>query len=159
MAIEPARVWGLPSWRRRAACSTINRAACTWVAMSANFHWIAWNLAISLPNCWRSRANFLASSIAAVAMPTAWAAMPMRPESSAFMATVKPSPKPARRWESFTRTLVSTRSRVSLLRTPILWVMRPISRPGVPASTMKQLTPFGPGSSGLVRAKTRKKPA
>jgi len=39
-----------------AAHQVKSRAACTSVAMSASFSWMAWNSAMGRPNAWRSRA-------------------------------------------------------------------------------------------------------
>ena len=55
--------------------------------MSASFHWIAWKSPIRLPNARRSCAYARATSYAACAIPSACAAMPMRPPSSVAIAT------------------------------------------------------------------------
>jgi len=60
--------------------------------MSASFHWIAWKSAIFFPNASRSFAYASESSRQARAMPTACAAMPMRPPSRVESAILNPSP-------------------------------------------------------------------
>ena len=60
--------------------------------MSASFCWIAPSCAIGPPNAWRSFAYDVASSNAACAIPTACAAMPIRPPSSVRSAIAIPLP-------------------------------------------------------------------
>src|SRR2546421_237095 len=60
--------------------------------MSASLCWIAWNSAIGRPNACRSFAYSRATSYAACAMPTACAAIAIRPPSSVAIATWKPFP-------------------------------------------------------------------
>ncbi len=72
-----------PSCFSFAACSVRSRAACSFVAMSASFCWIAWCSAIGFPKVLRSCAYRIAASNAERATPTARAAMLMRPTSSA----------------------------------------------------------------------------
>ena len=60
--------------------------------MSASIHWMPWNSEIGWPNASRSLAYATAASNAACAIPSAWAAIPIRPASSEDMAILKPSP-------------------------------------------------------------------
>src|SRR6266511_4003441 len=109
-----------PRSSRWAARYVRRRAASISVAMSASFHWIAWNSAIFCPNASRSLAYFSDSSSARWAMPSAWAAMPIRPPSRVAIAIVKPlfiSPSKL----SFGIRMSSNPSKaVSLARIPIL---------------------------------------
>src|SRR5256885_1953454 len=65
-----------------AADRTSSFDASSLVAMSASLNWIAWCLLIGTPNVSRSNEYFIAASNAALATPTARAAMLMRPSSS-----------------------------------------------------------------------------
>ena len=67
-------------------------------------------------------------------MPTAWAAMPMRPPSSAAMAILKPSPSAPRRFAAETRHPSNTNSAVSEARSPSLSSTLGTRNPGVPFS-------------------------
>src|SRR5262249_44398632 len=80
------------------------RAASMSVARSAIFHWIAWCWAMGLPNVLRCPAYATLSSRHARAMPSAWAAMPMRPPSSVDIATLNPPPTSPRTALAGTRT-------------------------------------------------------
>ena len=60
--------------------------------MSASIAEIIWNSPIARPNCFRSRAYFVATSSAPWAIPTAWAAIPGRERSNVCIAIANPSP-------------------------------------------------------------------
>ncbi len=91
-AIDAAIPYGWPRSLSAAAFQTSRRAASISVAISASFHWIAWCSTIAFPKVRRWRPYASASSKAARAMPTACAAMPMRPPSSVLIATWNPLP-------------------------------------------------------------------
>ncbi len=74
-------------------------------------------------------------------MPSAWAAMPIRPPSMATIATLKPSPSAPRRFATGTRQSSKTNSAVSEARMPSLSSVFPTWKPGVPFSTRKALMP------------------
>ena len=97
-ALAPAAVWGWPASRRRAAWSTSRRAASRRAAISASGNWTPWKRAIGPPKAVRSRAYDTASSSAARAMPSAWAAIMIRPESSVESATFRPLPSVPSIW-------------------------------------------------------------
>src|SRR3972149_4907498 len=78
---------------RRAARSARSLAASMSVAMSAIIQRIAWRSAIGRPNCTRVRAYSTAASREACAIPTACAAMLIRPQSKVSIAIRKPSPR------------------------------------------------------------------
>ena len=125
--------------------------------MSASFHWIAWNSAIRLPNCRRSSAYARAASYAACAIPTACAAIPMRPPSSVAIATAKPL---CSSWSSRsgpTRAPSSTRSAVEDELRPSFSSSR-VTRT-CSASRRKAETPRALVVAGSVRAKRRNVPA
>ena len=77
---------------RNAALNANNLAASTLVAISAIIHWIAWNFEIGCPNCTLVFAYSMESSNAPLAIPIAWAAIPILPPSKVDKATLKPSP-------------------------------------------------------------------
>ena len=60
--------------------------------MSAIICWTSWKLAIGRPNCWRSFAYSTEAFTQPWQMPTHPEATLKRPESSADMATLNPSP-------------------------------------------------------------------
>jgi len=78
LAIAAAVVYGLPASFSVAARSVRSRAPSMAVAMSASIHWTIWCWPIGTPNDFRSRAYASAFSYAPVAIPTAWAAIPIR---------------------------------------------------------------------------------
>ena len=84
------------------------------------------------------------SSRAAWSMPTAWAAIPIRPWSNPVMAIEKPAPSCFSRFSTGTRHFLKTTSDVWDERSPILSKCLPGSSPGVPFGTMKALMPFRP---------------
>ena len=88
----------------RAARQVISRAASILVCISAILNWVFWKELMGLPNCLRSLPYLMASFSAPWAMPTAWAAMPMRPQSSAPMAILKPRPTGPSTRSGVTRT-------------------------------------------------------
>jgi hypothetical protein len=110
------------------------------------------------PNCTRSRAYFAAASRQACAIPIAWAATPMRPPSSACIATRNPCPTGPSRFSVGTRQSSKAISVVSEARRPILRIDVPSRRPGVFRSIRNAVMPrcF---CSWLVRAMTRKRSA
>ena len=70
-------------------------------------------------------------------MPTACAAMPIRPPSSVFMATLKPPPSSPRRFSRGTRRSVKASCAEWAPRMPIFSSTRTTSQPGHAVSTMK----------------------
>src|SRR5262245_30002008 len=118
--------------------------------MSASFHWIAWNSAIGLPNCRRSSAYARAVSYAACAMPSACAAIPIRPPSSVDIATENPFPSSCRSRSRPTCAPSIARSTVEDELRPSFASSR-VTRAGSPRRLPAE-TPFGPGVSGSVRA-------
>ncbi len=125
--------------------------------MSASFHWIAWKSAIRRPNCSRSSAYARATSYAACAMPSACAAIPMRPPSSVAIATRKPRPSSYRSRSRSTCTSSSMRSDVVEELSPSFSSSRVTVT--CAASRTKQETPRAPAVSGSVRAKSTNVPA
>ena len=100
----------------------------------------------------------MAASNASVAIPTAWAAMPIRPPSRVAMAILNPSPSSPRRSAAGTLTSVRKISTVPEALTPsLIWCLER-SKPGVEASTMKAEMPRT-FLSGFVIAKSRQRSA
>ncbi len=147
-AIAASAVKGSPRSFSVAARHTKRRAASTSVAMSASIHWIAWSSAMGLPKAWRSFAYASESSRQARAMPTACAAIPIRPPSSVESAILKPWPTSPRRWSSSTRTFSKTSCAVSEPLMPSFCSTRPTVRPGEGLPTMNAVIPLcrDPGS-------------
>src|SRR5712692_1021704 len=112
------------------------------------------------PRCPRPRSfnSAVASSIAACPIPSAWPEIPIRPESRARIATVKPWPSAANRFAAGTTTSSSTSSPVGDPFKPIFLNTWPTRTPGVSAGMRNALTPAA-RSSGPVRAKTIYRPA
>ena len=96
----------------------------------------------------------MASSMAPEAMPSAWAAMPMRPPLSVFMANLNPNPSSPRRFSLGTLTSWNIKVWVSEPRMPNLSSLAPIWKPGMSRSTIRALMPRCP-FSGSVWAMTR----
>ena len=69
---------------------TINRAASTFIAMSASMNCTHWKSAMRLPNCLRSLVYAIAASSAPCAIPTACAPIVGRVWSSVANAVLKP---------------------------------------------------------------------
>ena len=103
LAIADSRVWLCPRDFSHAARQVKSRAASISVSMSASMKPTAWWSMIRLPKVLRSPAYSAAASKAARAMPSACAAMPMRPQSSVLIATLKPLPGSPRTWSASTR--------------------------------------------------------
>src|SRR5256712_2290941 len=99
-----SRVFGLPLSFRSPARQTRSRAASVSTTISAISSVTSWWPAIGLPNVLRVVGYVTDASMHACATPTAPAATEYRPESSALMATLKPSPISPRRFVSGTRT-------------------------------------------------------
>ena len=74
-------------------------------------------------------------------MPTAWAAMPMRPPSSVASAILNPWPSSPMRCAAGTRHSSNTSSAVSEARMPSLSSVLLTVKPGVPFSTTKAVMP------------------
>ncbi len=70
--------------------------------------------------------------------------MPGRETSNVFIAQMKPVPSRPMRFSAGTSQSSKINSRVALARMPILFSFLPKLNPGVPFSTMKQLTPRAP---------------
>ncbi len=97
-----------------------------------------------------------ATSYAACAMPTACAAIPIRPPSSVAIATWKPLPSSCR--SRSVSTCVSTAIELVVEELSPSFSSRPVTRIWS-ASRMKAEMPREPGVSGSVRAKNRNVPA
>ena len=91
-------------------------------------------------------------------MPTACAAMPMRPASSVPSAILNPCPTSPSRWAAGTRQRSKRSSAVSEARMPSLSSVLTTVKPGVPFSTRKALMPRCPAARSVC-AKTRAAPA
>src|SRR6266850_1507861 len=152
-ASAASSVCGAPWSFRVAAFQVRSRAASISVAMSASFHWIAWKSAIFLPKASRSFAYASASSRQARAMPTACAAIPMRPPSRVDRASLKPPPASPSRFAAGTRQSWKTSCAVSDPRMPSLRSSLPTLKPFVPFSTTNAAMPLLP-FAGSVCAKT-----
>ena len=144
LAIAATVPKGWPASLSHAALSVRSRAASIAVAMSASIHCTIWCWPIGTPKDLRSRAYATASSHAPAAIPTAWAAIPMRPPSSAPMAILKPMPSPASRFPTGTRQSSKTNSAVSEARRPSLSSTRGTPNPGVPFSIRRAEMPWCP---------------
>ena len=130
--------------------------------MSASLCEIAWKRAIGPPNALRSRAYAAARSSAAWAMPTACAAMPIRPPSSVASAMRIPPPG----GPSGSHGVASKdRSAVDEECRPIFSSSRVTRKPSAPRRTTKAETGDGgpacpgcaaPASSASCLAKTLK---
>ena len=86
-------------------------------------------------------------------MPSAWAAMPMRPPSRLDSAMARPLPRGPSRLAAGTRQSRNVTPQVSEARMPILCSVRSTMKPGVSVGTRKADRPFLP-SSGSVTANT-----
>ena len=83
---------GSPRWARAAAVYTINRAASTFIAMSASMNCTPWKSLTGLRNCLRSVVYAIAASKAPCAMPTACAPIVGRVWSRLASAVLNPLP-------------------------------------------------------------------
>src|SRR5258708_4040295 len=108
---------------------------------------------MDFPNALRCFAYFTVSSSAPCAKPTACAAIPMRPPSSALKAIFNPCPSSPRRFSAGTTQSFSKISTDGEDRCPILSSCRPTRNPENPGSTRNALRPFPP-PSGSAFAKT-----
>jgi len=104
---------------------------------------------MGFPNCTLSFAYRMDSSRAAWSMPTAWAAIPMRPWSNPVMAMGSPAPSFPSRFSAGTRHCLNTTSEVWDERIPILSKCLPGTSPGVPFGTMKALMPLRPADRSV----------
>ncbi len=128
-----------------AAAESISwRAASMFTAISAKINRRPWNFAIDCPNCFRFLAYFTASSRAAWATPTDWAAIPIRPLSRPVMAILNPSPSLPSKLSFGIRQFSNIRSTVSDARRPILSSIWPTLIPVVPWGTRNALIPLCP---------------
>ena len=89
------------------------------------------------------------SSRAAWSIPTAWAAIPIRPWSNPVMAMEKPAPSCFSRFSPGTLHFLKTTSDVWDERSPILSKCFPGSSPGDPFGTMNALIPFRPADRSV----------
>ena len=87
-----------------------------------------------------------AASSAACATPTAHAAIPSRPASSADSAMEKPWPSAPSSRSAGTRAPSSSTCAVTDPRMPIFFSGLPKPRPGVPFSASRALIPLAPSS-------------
>jgi hypothetical protein len=115
------------------------------VAICASLAWLNWKSASVWLNILRVVARCSASSMARRAKPSAAAATEVRNTSSVRIATLKPSPGAPMRCVSGTRQFWKRRRASGC--GAITWIRSAISKPGVPASTMKAEMPRGPGAS------------
>mmetsp|Transcript_1151 Transcript_1151/g.3226 ORF Transcript_1151/g.3226 Transcript_1151/m.3226 type:complete len:239 (+) Transcript_1151:88-804(+) len=97
---------------------------------------------MGLPNAWRSAAYVAATSSAACAMPSACAAMPMRPPSSVCMAILKPSPGSPSIAALGTAQSSKMRFAVDDPRIPSLSSGAPTEKPGASRSTRNAEMPL-----------------
>ena len=81
---------------------------------------------------------------AARAMPTAWAAMPIRPPSRLASAILSPCPSSPSRWLAGTRISSNAMAQVSDACWPSLFSTLATTKPGVSVGTMKAEMPFLP---------------
>ena len=109
------------------------------VAICASFDWVSWKSASTPPNMRRCVARARASSSARRAKPSAAAATEVRNTSSVRMAILKPSPATPMRCAAGMRHCVKRRRASGC--GAITSMRSAISKPGVPASTMKALMP------------------
>ena len=91
-------------------------------------------------------------------MPSAWAAMPMRPPFSVVNATPRPRPRSPSRASLGTTQSSNTNSAVEEQRIPSFFSSLPMRRPGVGFSTIKALR-RRLGASGSVTAMSTMTPA
>mmetsp|Transcript_5561 Transcript_5561/g.23109 ORF Transcript_5561/g.23109 Transcript_5561/m.23109 type:complete len:249 (+) Transcript_5561:2068-2814(+) len=142
LAIAACFEYGSPASLAAAARHVSNRAASSRQAISESLSWMAYKDAIGLPNAVRSPAYLAATSKEACAMPRAWAAMPMRPASRAFIAILKPSPSRPRICVDGTRTSSRMRFAVVDALMPSLSSGAPNEKPGLEVSTTKHVMPL-----------------
>src|ERR1700722_12098886 len=121
LAIEVSVVLGLPVSFSHADRQTSIRAASVCSAMSVSIFWTSWELASGRPNWIRSLEYLTDASSDPWQMPTHPDATLNRPESSALIATLNPSPT----WPSIDSSEAWTSSSeiaaVSEPRRPSLW--------------------------------------
>mmetsp|Transcript_31906 Transcript_31906/g.63578 ORF Transcript_31906/g.63578 Transcript_31906/m.63578 type:complete len:272 (-) Transcript_31906:432-1247(-) len=134
------------------------RLASIPVAMSASMNAITWWSRMGTPMVTRSRAYFMASSIARRDTPTAPAATGGRVLSNAPMATLNPCPSEPSTFSFGTTTLSKKMGRVSLQRCPIFTSLSPTLMPSASASTTKPVIFFPTEASGSVTANTKYHP-
>src|SRR5260221_201435 len=110
------------------------------------------------PNAFRCFAYFTVSSNAPCAKPTACAAIPIRPPSSALSAIFSPCPSSPSRFSTGTTQSFSKISTEGDERCPILSSWRPTRNPANPGSTKNAEIPLPP-AAGSVFANTISTPA
>src|SRR5215472_78913 len=113
---------------------------------------------MDLPKARRCLAYLMDSSNAPCANPTACAAMPIRPPSSALKAIFNPCPSLPTRADTGTTQSFNVISTDGDDLCPILSSCRPTLHPGNPGSTKNALIPL-PLAAGSVLANTRYTPA
>jgi len=126
----------LCSLSSQAARRIKSSAASMRVAMSAILNWMAWKSDMGLPNCTRSLEYFTDSSRQHLAMPRAWEAMPMRPESSVVSICRNPLPGSPRMASLGMRASWNTSSEVPEPRMPSLSSTLPTENPSVSSRSM-----------------------
>ena len=127
------------------------------IDMFASLCWIAWKSPIRCPNWRRSMAYPRATSNAACVIPTACAAIPMRPPSRVDIATANPRFSSPSSRSRPTTAPSTTRSTVEDELSPSFSSSR-VTRTWSSSST-KADTPRAPVTSTSVRAKRRNVPA
>ena len=105
-----------------------------------------WFLYSGFLNCSRTIRYLRAISKAPSAMPSAWAAMPMRPPSRVFSAAAKPMPGGVIMLATGTCTSLKCSSLTMALRMPMVLWRSPMEKPGVLRSTTKVAMLLGPAS-------------
>ena len=112
--------------------------------MSAIIHWMPCISEMVLPNAFLCLAYSTASSYAACATPTAWAAMPIRLAFRTSIVALNPSYSSPIRLVTGTRQSSKNTSHVDEARIPILPCMGLIVMPGVSPSTIRATKPRDP---------------
>src|SRR5208337_4149227 len=126
-------IWLLSRYAARRISSS---AASMRVAMSAILNWMAWNSEMGLPNCTRSLEYLIDSSRQHLAMPRAWDAMPIRPESSVVSICRKPDPGSPSMASLGMRASWNTSSEVPEPLIPSLSSTLPTEKPSVASRSM-----------------------
>src|SRR5713101_6034452 len=114
---------------------------------------MAWKSLMDFPNAFRCFAYLTVSSSAPCAKPTACAAIPIRPPSSALSAIFSPCPSSPSRFSTGTTQSFSKISTDGDERCPILSSWRPTRNPANPGSTKNAEIPLPP-AAGSVFANT-----
>mmetsp|Transcript_16049 Transcript_16049/g.53941 ORF Transcript_16049/g.53941 Transcript_16049/m.53941 type:complete len:234 (+) Transcript_16049:458-1159(+) len=142
LAMAASLVKSLPASLSTAARQVSRRELSMAQAILESLSWMAYMLEMGAPKASRSMAYFVATSRDAWAMPSACAAMPMRPPSRVVIAILKPSPGLPSMAEPGTRTLSMIRLAVEDPRMPSLSSLAPRLNPGASVGTRKALMPL-----------------